>query len=148
MAYVIPILITGLFFISASLFVFTGLTKKLLFFFFDPKWINVVIVLRMLSGFIILASAPASGAPNLMLFLGAIVIFIAFTTPFTAEEHLEKMAEWWLSLSTLTLKLWALLWMLIWFLFGYISLPENSYYTLYIDSYLHELLMLVNNYLK
>jgi hypothetical protein len=146
MTYVIPILIACLFFISVSLFIFTGLTKKILFVFFDPKWINIVIVFRMLSGFIILASAPASGAPNLMLFLGSAIIFIAFTTPFTSEERLENLANWWLSLSNLTLKFWALSWMLIWFLFGYISLPENSYFAVYIASHFQQYFIELKNY--
>jgi hypothetical protein len=133
MAYVIPALIAVLFFISFALFLFTGFTKKHLYFFFDQRWVNVVIVFRMLAGFIVIAAAPASGAPNLMLFLGVGIVFVAFTTPFVSDERLDELAEWWLSLSTLTLKLWALSWMFIWFLLGYIALPEDSYFATYIS---------------
>ncbi len=138
MAYVIPALAAVLFLISLLLFIFTGFMKKRLYFFFEQKWVNVVIVLRMLAGFLVIASAPASGAPNLMLFLGVAVIFIAFTTPFVSTQRLDELGEWWLSLSTLTLKLWALSWMLVWFLFIYIALPEDSYFAAYISAYINE----------
>jgi hypothetical protein len=140
MAYIIPALAAILFFISFTLFLFTGFTQRHLYFFFDQKWVNVVIILRMLTGFLVLAAAPASGAPDLMIFLGAGIIFFTFTTPFLSDERLENMAEWWLSLSTLALKFWALLWMLIWFIFGYIALPEDSYFAVYISSYISKLL--------
>ena len=140
MVYIIPALAAILFLISFALFLFTGFTKNHLYFFFNQKWVNVVIVVRILTGFLVLAAAPVSGAPELMLILGAGIIFIAFTTPFVSDEHLEAMAEWWLSLSNLALKAWALLWMLIWFLFGYIALPEDSYFAAYISSYISELL--------
>ena len=140
MAYIIPALAVILFLISFALFLFTGFSKSHLYFFFDQKWINVVIVVRTLTGFLVLAGAPASGAPELMLFLGAGILFIAFTTPFMSIERLETLAEWWQSLSNLALKFWALLWMLIWFLFGYIALPENSYFANYISLYLSKLI--------
>ena len=140
MAYVIPALAAILFMISALLFLFSGFMKKHLYFFFDQKWVNVVIVLRMLTGFIVIAAAPASGAPNLMLFLGVGIVFIAFTTPFLSDERLDELAEWWLSLSNLTLKFCALSWMFIWFLFGYIALPKDSYPAIYISSYISKFL--------
>ena len=140
MAYIIPALAAILFLISFALFLFTGFTKKHLYFFFDQKWVNVVVVVRILAGFLVLAAAPASGAPELMLILGAGIIFIAFTTPFMSDENLEALAKWWQSLSNLVLKFWALLWMLVWFLFGYIALPEGSYFAVYISSYISKLL--------
>lgn len=140
MAYIIPGLALILFFMSLGLFLFTGFSKKHLYFFFDQKWINVVVVVRTLAGFLVLAGAPASGAPELMLVLGAGVIFIAFTTPFMSDERLEDIAQWWQSLSNLTLKFWALLWMLIWFIFGYIALPKGSYFDVQITSFLSSLL--------
>jgi len=140
MAYIIPALAAILFIISFALFLFTGFTKKHLYFFFDQKWVNVVIVVRTLTGFIVLAAAPASGAPELMLILGAGIIFIAFTTPFVSDENLDSLAEWWQSLSNWVLKLWALLWMLVWFLFGYIALPKDSYFAAYVSSYISKLI--------
>ncbi|MDX2506472.1 MAG: hypothetical protein QNL62_18615 [Gammaproteobacteria bacterium] len=136
MAYIIPALAAILFLISFALFLLTGFTKKQLYFFFDPQHVNVVFVVRMLSGFIVLAVAPASGAPELMLFLGAGIIFVAFTTPFLSDERLEQLGDWWLSLSNWALKFWALGWMLIWFFFGYIALPKESYLATYISSYI------------
>ncbi len=140
MAYIIPALAAILFLISFTLFLFTGFIKKHLYFFFDPKWVNIVIVLRTLSGFIVLAAAPASGAPELMLVFGAGIIFIAFVTPFMLDEQFELLAEWWLSLSTLVLRFWAILWMLVWFIFGYIALPEDSYFAAYVSSEISKLI--------
>jgi len=140
MSYIIPALAAILFLISFALFLFTGFTKRHLYFFFDQKWINVVFVFRMLAGFIILAAAPASGAPDVMLFIAVVIIFFAFTTPFLSDERLDRLAVWWRSLSNLALKFWALLWMLIWFLFGYIALPEDSYFAVYISSYIGKFL--------
>ncbi len=140
MAYIIPVLASILFFISFVLFLFSGFMKKHLYFFFDPNWANFVIVFRTLSGFVVLAAAPASGSPGLMLFLGAAIIFFAFTIPFMSDERLEAMAEWWLSLSSLMLKLWAILWMLIWFFLGYLALPEDSQIASLISSYLNQVL--------
>lgn len=139
MAYIIPVLALILFIMSLTLFIFTGFTKNHLYFFFDQKWVNVVVVVRVLAGFLVLAGAPASGAPELMLVLGAGIIFIAFTTPFMSDEHLEAMAQWWQSLSTLVLKFWALLWMFIWFIFGYIALPKDSYIGNQISAFLSNL---------
>lgn len=146
MAYIIPVLFAILFLISFALFLFTGFTQKHLYFFFDQKWVNVVIVLRMLTGFIVIASAPASGAPNLMLFLGVGIIFIAFTTPFVSNARLNELAEWWLSLSTLTLKLWSLSWMFIWFLLGYIALPKDSYFAAYIATHISKLVSYLSSF--
>ena len=140
MAYIIPTLAAALFLISFVLFLFTGFTKKHLFFFFDQKWVTVVIVVRIITGFLILGAAPASGAPELMLVLGAGIIFIAFTTPFVSDEKLDALAQWWLSLSNLMLKFWSLAWMLVWFLFGYIALPSDSYFAAYISAYLSQLI--------
>ena len=140
MAHIIPTLAAILFLISFALFLFTGFTKKHLFFFFDQKLVTVVIVVRIISGFLILGAAPASGAPELMLVLGAGIIFIAFTTPFVSDEKLDALAQWWLSLSNLMLKFWALAWMLVWFLFGYIALPSDSYFAAYISAYLSQLI--------
>ncbi|MFK5894435.1 MAG: hypothetical protein QM504_14540, partial [Pseudomonadota bacterium] len=83
MAYVIPALTAILFLISLALFLFSEFTQRHLYFFFDPKWINLVIVFRMLAGFVVIAAAPASAAPMLMILVGVAIIFIAFTTPFT-----------------------------------------------------------------
>lgn len=140
MAYIIPALAAILFTVSFALLIFTRFTKKRLYFFFDQKWVNSVIVLRTLIGFVVLAAAPASGAPELMLLLGAGFLFLAFTTPLVSNERLDALAEWWLSLSTLALKLWALLWMLIWFVIGYIALPKDSYFSIYISSYINQFL--------
>lgn len=140
MTYIIPALAAVLFLISFALFLFTGFTKNHLYFFFDQRWVNVVVVVRILAGFLVLAAAPASGAPEVMLILGAGIIFIAFTTPFMSDERLDALAKWWLSLSNLVLKFWALLWMLVWFLFGYIALPGDSYLAVYISSYITKLL--------
>ena len=138
MGYVIPGLAAVLFIISVALFLFSGLMQKLLYFFFDEKWVNVVIVFRMLAGFVIIAAAPASGAPVLMIFIGIVIIFVAFTTPFVSNERLYELGEWWLSLHILTIKFWALLWMIIWFLLAYIASPEEAFYSVYISSYLNK----------
>jgi|GEM_PF-2462436 len=138
MAYVIPALTAILFFISLALFIFSGFMKKVLFVFFDDKWVNVVIVFRMLAGFVIIAAAPASGAPVLMIFVGIVIIFVAFTTSFVSNSRLEELADWWISLPILTIKGWALLWMIIWFLFGYIASPPDAFYTVYITDYLNQ----------
>lgn len=126
MAYVIPALAIMLFFISLALFLFSGFTQKHLYFFFDQKWVNAVIVFRMFAGFVVIATAPASGAPMLMILVGIAIIFVAFTTPFMSDEKLTELAEWWLSLSTLTLKFWGLSWMIIWLFVAYVALPEDS----------------------
>jgi len=139
-AYVIPGLAALLFLVSLALFLFSGLMQKLLYIFFDEKWVNVVIVFRMLAGFIIIGAAPASGAPVLMIFVGIVIIFVAFTTPFMSSTKLHELGEWWLSLHIMTIKFWALLWMIIWFLLCYIASPESAFYSVYISSYLNSLL--------
>lgn len=136
LSYIIPFLASTLVLISFILFIFTGVMKKILYFFFDPQWVNVVLVFRMFAGFAVIAGAPASGAPSLMIFIGASIVFFAFATPLTSTENLEKMADWWLSLSIITLKLWGLMWMVIWFLLGYIALPSESKLAIMIASYL------------
>jgi len=135
MAYVIPALALILFFISFALFLFSGFTQKHLFFFFDQKWVSFVIVFRMFAGFIVIAAAPASGAPMLMILVGIVIIFVAFTTPFMSDSMLAELAEWWLSLSPLTLKLWGLTWMIIWLLVIYIALPSDSYMAQYLSAF-------------
>jgi hypothetical protein len=128
MAYVIPALAVILFMISFALFLFSKFTQTKLYFFFDPKWTNSVIVFRMLAGFIVIAAAPASGAPMLMILVGIAILFIALTVPFTSDEKLHELGHWWLSLSTFTLKIWGILWMFIWFIIGYIALPKDSFW--------------------
>ena len=126
MAYVITTIASILFLISFLLFFFTSPMKKLLFFFFDPRWINAVIVIRMLMGFIIIAAAPFTGFPNLMLFLGIAVIFLAITMPFFSEESLAQMGQWWLSQSNWMLRFYALVFMPIWLFFMLASLPDPT----------------------
>ncbi|NOQ78576.1 MAG: hypothetical protein GQ546_04175 [Gammaproteobacteria bacterium] len=100
--------------------------KKILFFFFAPRWINVVIVIRMLMGFIIIAAAPFTGFPNMMLFLGIAVIFLGMTMPFISEDSLDAMALWWQEQSNWMLRLYALIFAPIWLFFIFASLPDYT----------------------
>jgi len=138
MSYIIPALAAILFLISLSLFVFSGTMKKQLFIFFDDRWVNVVIVFRMLAGFVVIAAAPASGSPALMIFIGIIIIFVAFTTSIVSQEKLYVLAVWWKKLPLLKIKAWALLWMFIWLGFGYIASPDDAFYTVYITEYFNQ----------
>jgi hypothetical protein len=140
LAYIIPVLASFLVLISFLLFLFSGLMKKVLYFFFDPQMVNIVLVFRMFAGFAVIAGAPASAAPTLMIFVGATIIFFAFATPLTTPENLDKMAQWWLSLPIITLKFWGLLWMVIWFLLGYIALPSDSFIAITMSSYMDDYL--------
>jgi len=126
MAYIITSIASILLLISLMLLIFTPPMKKLLYFFFSPRWINAVIVVRMLMGFIIIAAAPFTGFPNMMLFLGIIVIFLAMTMPFFSEESLIQMSEWWLAQSNWMLRLYAIVFVPIWLFFVIASLPDPS----------------------
>jgi len=126
MAYIITSIASVLFLISLMLLLFTSPMKKLLHFFFAPRWINAVIVIRMLMGFIIIAAAPFTGFPNMMLFLGIVVIFLAMTMPFLSEESLHEMSEWWLAQSNWMLRLYALIFAPIWLFFIFASLPDPA----------------------
>jgi len=126
MAYVITSIASILFLISLMLLIFTSTMKKILFFFFAPRWINVVIVIRMLMGFIIIAAAPFTGFPNMMLFLGIAVIFLGMTMPFISEDSMENMARWWMEQSNWMLRLYALIFAFIWLFFIFASLPDYT----------------------
>ncbi len=126
MAYVITSIASILFLISVMLFFFTSTMKHLLFFFFAPRWINTVIVIRMLMGFIIIGAAPFTGFPNMMLFLGIIVIFLGMTMPFISESSLDDMAQWWQDQSNWMLRLYALIFAPIWLFFMFASLPDHT----------------------
>ncbi len=126
MAYIITFIATVLFLISVLLFFFTGTMKRLLYFFFDERWINVVIIIRMLMGFIIIAAAPFTGFPNMMLFLGIAIIFLAMTMPFLSETSLDQMAQWWLLQSNWMLRFYALVFAPIWLFFIFASLPDPA----------------------
>ncbi len=126
MAYIITSIASVLFLISIMLLLFTGTMKKLLFFFFAPRWINVVIVIRMLMGFVIIGAAPFTGYPNMMLFLGIAVIFLGMTMPFMSERSLDDMALWWQLQSNWMLRLYALIFAPIWLFFMFASLPDHT----------------------
>jgi hypothetical protein len=126
MAYIITSIASVLLLIAVMLFFFTPPMKKLLHFFFAPRWINAVIIVRMLMGFIIIAAAPFTGFPNMMLFLGIAVIFLAMTMPFLSEESLHEMSDWWLSQSNWMLRLYALIFIPIWMFFVFASLPDPT----------------------
>lgn len=126
MAYIITSIASVLFLISLMLLLFTSPMKKLLHFFFAPRWINAVIIIRMLMGFIIIAAAPFTGFPNMMLFLGIVVIFLAMTMPFLSEESLHEMSDWWLAQSNWMLRLYALIFAPIWLFFIFASLPDPA----------------------
>ncbi len=124
MAYVITFIACILLLICFSLFFFTSSTKKALYFFFDERTMNVVIVIRMLMGFIIIGAAPFTGFPNMMLFLGIAIIFFGMTVPFASETTLDQMAEWWLLQSNWMLRLYALIFAPIWLFFALASIPD------------------------
>jgi len=126
MAYIITSIASVLFLISIMLLLFTGTMKKLLFFFFAPRWINAVIVIRMLMGFVIIGAAPFTGYPNMMLFLGIAVIFLGMTMPFMSERSLDDMALWWQLQSNWMLRLYALIFAPIWLFFMFASLPDHT----------------------
>ncbi len=126
MAYVITSIASILFLISLMLLFFTSTMKKILFFFFAPRWINVVIVIRMLMGFIIIAAAPFTGFPNMMLFLGIAVIFLGMTMPFISEDSMISMAKWWMDQSNWMLRLYALIFAFVWSFFIFASLPDHT----------------------
>jgi len=125
MAYVITSIASILFLISLMLLFFTSTMKKILFFFFAPRWINVVIVIRMLMGFIIIAAAPFTGFPNMMLFLGIAVIFLGMTMPFISEDSMISMAKWWMDQSNWMLRLYALIFAFVWSFFIFASLSTS-----------------------
>ncbi|WP_198263525.1 hypothetical protein [sulfur-oxidizing endosymbiont of Gigantopelta aegis] len=124
MAYIITSIASILFLTSIMLLFFTSTMKNILFFFFAPRWINTVIILRMLMGFIIIAAAPFTGFPNMMLFLGIAVIFLAMTMPFFSEDSLHNMSQWWLDQSNWMLRLYAIIFAPIWLFFVFASLPD------------------------
>lgn len=126
MAYIITSVASVLLFISLMLFIFTPPMKKILHFFFAPRWISAVIIIRMLMGFIIIAAAPFTGFPNMMLFLGIAVIFLAMTMPFFSEDSLNQMSQWWMSQSNWMLRFYALIFIPIWMFFIFASLPDPS----------------------
>jgi len=126
MAYIITFIAGVLFTISLLLLFFTSPMKQLLYFFFDSRWINAVIIIRMLMGFIIIAAAPFTGFPNMMLFLGIAIIFLAMTMPFFAEESLDQMAQWWQLQSNWMLRLYALIFAPVWLFFALASLPDPA----------------------
>lgn len=126
MAYVITSIASVLFFISIMLFFFTGTIKKLLLFFFAPRWINIVIVIRMLMGFLIIGAAPFTGYPNIMLFLGIAAIFLGMVMPFMSDRSIDDMAQWWQDQSNWMLRLYALIFAPIWLFFIFASLPDYT----------------------
>lgn len=126
MAYIITFIATVLFIISVLLFFFTSTMKRLLYFFFDDRWINAVIIIRMLMGFIIIAAAPFTGFPNMMLFLGIAIIFLAMTMPFFSDDSIAEMGQWWLMQSNWMLRLYALVFAPIWMFFIFASLPDPA----------------------
>ncbi len=126
MAYVITSIACVLFLSAVLLFFFTTPMKHILHFFFAPRWINAVIVVRMLMGFVIISAAPFTGFPNMMLFLGIVVIFLAMTMPFFSENTLFQMSEWWLAQSNWMLRLYALIFAPIWMFFIFASLPDPT----------------------
>lgn len=126
MAYVITSIASILFLISLMLLLFTTTMKDILFFFFAPRWINAVIVIRMLMGFIIIAAAPFTGFPNMMLFLGIAVIFLGMTMPFFSERSLDEMALWWQEQSNWMLRLYALIFLPVWMFLIFASLPDHT----------------------
>jgi len=125
-AYIITSIASILFLSAVMLFLFTSPMKKVLHFFFAPRWINAVIIVRMLMGFIIIAAAPFTGFPNMMLFLGIIVIFLAMTMPFLSEKSLLQMSDWWLAQSNWMLRLYSLIFAPIWLFFIFASLPDPT----------------------
>lgn len=126
MAYIITFIAGVLFVTSLLLLFFTSAMKQLLYFFFAARWINTVIIIRMLMGFIIIAAAPFTGFPNLMLFLGFVIIFLAMTMPFFSEQSLQQMAQWWQLQSNWMLRLYALIFAPIWLFFALASLPDPA----------------------
>ncbi|MDX2504511.1 MAG: hypothetical protein QNL62_08550 [Gammaproteobacteria bacterium] len=126
MAYIITFIAGVLFVTSLLLLFFTSPMKQLLYFFFAARWINAVIIIRMLMGFIIIAAAPFTGFPNLMLFLGIVIIFLAMTMPFFSEQSLQQMAQWWQLQSNWMLRLYALIFAPIWLFFALASLPDPA----------------------
>jgi len=126
MAYIITSIASILFLISIMLLLFTTTMKKLLFFFFEPRWINAVIVIRMLMGFVIIGAAPFTGYPNMMLFLGIAVIFLGMTMPFISDRSLDDLALWWQLQSNWMLRLYALIFAPIWLFFMFASLPDHT----------------------
>ncbi|MCW8930844.1 MAG: hypothetical protein OQL19_11465 [Gammaproteobacteria bacterium] len=126
MAYIITSIASILFLTAVMLFLFTSPMKRLLHFFFSPRWINAVIIVRMLMGFIIIAAAPFTGFPNMMLFLGIAVIFLAMTMPFFSNDSLLQMSQWWMDQSNWMLRLYALIFAPIWMFFIFASLPDPT----------------------
>lgn len=94
--------------IGVLLFLMPAFMKKKLHFFFDYRWVNVVLVIRLLLGFLLVGIAPATKYPSFFLFLGVIVIFIAITVPFMGSQRINAMSDWWLARSNSILRVWSL----------------------------------------
>lgn len=136
MAYVISLLATLMLIISLLLFVFSTTMQKILNLFFDLRFYKYTLVFRLFSGVIVIAAAPASGAPFLMNLFGAIIFFVALVNPLLPDEKLYEMEQWWLALSWWQIKIWSLVWMFTWFVMAYIALPRDAYYAIPIFEFL------------
>ncbi|MBF0264920.1 MAG: hypothetical protein HQL46_06570 [Gammaproteobacteria bacterium] len=112
--------------------------QKLLNIFFNPNYYKYVLVFRLFTGVIIIASAPASGSPFFMNIMGAIIFFVALVNPLLPDEKLIEMEQWWLALSWWQLKIWSLVWSGVWFIIAYMALPRDAYYAVPIFEYLDQ----------
>lgn len=83
--------------------------RGLLHQFLEFRWVYWVSGLRVLVGGILVAAAPATRLPGLVLGLGALLIAAGVSIPLLGEGRVNQMAEWWIRQSDQMLRTWGAL---------------------------------------
>ena len=74
-----------------------------------PRGLILLGSFRVGLGAVLISSAPASRAPELIAMVGVIVIIKGVTLPLIGVERVRKLLDWWSAQGSAVLRGWALL---------------------------------------
>lgn len=82
--------------------------RRALYWFLDPRNIYPVAAIRIGSGILFLMASPYTFLPTLIAGLGMVFIAAGITVPLLGRARLERVEQWWLTVSDRVLRLWGL----------------------------------------
>jgi len=80
--------------------------RRALYWFVDSRNIYPVAVIRIGIGVLFVLAAPYVFLPSLIAGLGVILILIGVGVPMMGRSRLERLEQWWLTVSDPVLRLW------------------------------------------
>jgi hypothetical protein len=107
----IIVLFIGIFIlvVGIAILISPAALRQLLHKFLEKRWLPYATALRIIVGVIFVFAAPQTKMPQIIWGLGILFILAGIIIPLLGAKRIEGVANWWLGMPDVVLRLWAVL---------------------------------------